>query len=787
VVALLVVALVAPAPAESGIASTGPAGSPLALALAPVAGALVVALLVALVVAGRRLLVAIRATGPGGRFALTGLAGLALLATLAGPALASTGDASTGPAGSPLLVVAGLALVVALVVARVAGRRPSPVAPVAGRRPSVTRRFAPVARLAESVSVYVPATVDVDSVASPALVASMVETVSRTLAGMFGGATVTDGLGSYVAESGALVQEPVRIVASNADTIDGPALDRVAGLARKVARTMGQECVAVNVNGTLYLVGPDDPAPASGSPVAGALVALLVVALAGPALAGPAGPVALVAGLAPALVALVVALARRPVALARYLVALALDDGPDDSLFYRWGVGTSFRRPLTLRMILDLTGRAVRYRYRLALASTCTGCQEPSDSDSPCYCGPEALADCGPEIANEVHESRRFAPGILVALVAIIRPAHDTAVRLPGLLVAGLAGLARTPWVPGLTILALVALAGPALAGETVATTGPGLLATLAGALALAGTLALVVALSGLDCARRLRRPVALVRSPLRTPGARCDRCDARLPAGRLCYRSGSRFLCHRCNGSRVRLARSPSPVPALARTPVALLVALVALAPVALAGSPSPADTLPGLFLVAVLAGSVLALVALHRRDHRGDAKGDATGPRFRPVALAGESIERARLALARYPWTLRTGEYLRTWWSPPCVPITGPDGYQSHRPLTLTLRVLAGCDNRGVPELAYRLALAGETLASGRRFYPSPLHAIDSDASAGALLAFMAHDAESDSAPDLLALNDESLSWWGLTLEGDDPDSPCDGCDGCDQEGDA
>ena len=126
-------------------------------------------------------------------------------------------------------------------------------------------RFRPVAMLTESVAVYVPSTTDIDCTADSELVAQTVQQVTRTLAQLFGGATVQAGTGSWISDSGALVQEPVQIVTSSASALTTQTLDSVMALARTVGRDMRQDCIAVSINGTLCLISPPASQPYAGT------------------------------------------------------------------------------------------------------------------------------------------------------------------------------------------------------------------------------------------------------------------------------------------------------------------------------------------------------------------------------------------------------------------------------------------------------------------------------------------------------------------------------------------
>ncbi len=97
------------------------------------------------------------------------------------------------------------------------------------------------------ISIIVPST-------APALYALIVQKVLTILASLFGGCTSVPGKGAWMSKTG-LVTEDITLVYSftDPDTLS-KALPKVEALARDIAQTMNQECVAVEVNGVMFFV-----------------------------------------------------------------------------------------------------------------------------------------------------------------------------------------------------------------------------------------------------------------------------------------------------------------------------------------------------------------------------------------------------------------------------------------------------------------------------------------------------------------------------------------------------
>ena len=105
--------------------------------------------------------------------------------------------------------------------------------------------------LNRKVSIYVPGTVNGNQPAL-GLQAEQTDLVLNQLSRWFGGATVTDATGGWISENLGLVKESIRLVTSFTDA-KGMFKHRghVMDLASYLAETMGQESVAVELDGKL--------------------------------------------------------------------------------------------------------------------------------------------------------------------------------------------------------------------------------------------------------------------------------------------------------------------------------------------------------------------------------------------------------------------------------------------------------------------------------------------------------------------------------------------------------
>lgn len=115
---------------------------------------------------------------------------------------------------------------------------------------SASEVFAEYGELNEYVAVYVPSTIYNKFVDNT----EYVDRVSKELSEMFGGATAYNAQGNYVADSGELITESVKIVKAYAEKVTGEMAKKVISLAKWIKEEMQQECVSVEYNGKLMFV-----------------------------------------------------------------------------------------------------------------------------------------------------------------------------------------------------------------------------------------------------------------------------------------------------------------------------------------------------------------------------------------------------------------------------------------------------------------------------------------------------------------------------------------------------
>lgn len=107
-------------------------------------------------------------------------------------------------------------------------------------------------RLSHKVTFYVPSTMDVDNAVDNT---AQVERVASALSGWFGGATSTPAVGYWLSPAAGLVAEKTVVVfayASEGDLTDH--VEDVVELAETVKTEMGQEAVAVEIDGEMYFI-----------------------------------------------------------------------------------------------------------------------------------------------------------------------------------------------------------------------------------------------------------------------------------------------------------------------------------------------------------------------------------------------------------------------------------------------------------------------------------------------------------------------------------------------------
>lgn len=96
------------------------------------------------------------------------------------------------------------------------------------------------------VSVTVPGTIAIDKPA-PRLQKKLAQEIAETMTRRYGGATMTNATGYYMADSGAIIREPVIIVESYVlDNRDPEPLART--LAQHIRRRMSQESTLYTVD-----------------------------------------------------------------------------------------------------------------------------------------------------------------------------------------------------------------------------------------------------------------------------------------------------------------------------------------------------------------------------------------------------------------------------------------------------------------------------------------------------------------------------------------------------------
>ena len=106
--------------------------------------------------------------------------------------------------------------------------------------------------LNSKITVYVPATVDVDKEIDNS---AYVERVARTLSNAFGGATATKAAGYWVAADNSLVAERTTMVFAYCSTADAEKyIDDIVRMCYELKHEMGQEAIALEYNGGMYFI-----------------------------------------------------------------------------------------------------------------------------------------------------------------------------------------------------------------------------------------------------------------------------------------------------------------------------------------------------------------------------------------------------------------------------------------------------------------------------------------------------------------------------------------------------
>lgn len=106
--------------------------------------------------------------------------------------------------------------------------------------------------LNSKITVYVPATVDVDKEIDNA---PYVERVARMLSEAFGGATSTPAQGFWVSQENALIRENTTMVFAYCRTEDAEKyMEDVVRLCVSLKHEMNQEAIAMEYNGDMYFI-----------------------------------------------------------------------------------------------------------------------------------------------------------------------------------------------------------------------------------------------------------------------------------------------------------------------------------------------------------------------------------------------------------------------------------------------------------------------------------------------------------------------------------------------------
>jgi hypothetical protein len=109
-------------------------------------------------------------------------------------------------------------------------------------------------KLAQNVKVFVPSTTAVNK-AGDELQGVYVRKFMELMSAEFGGSTSYRAIGAWLSTTEGLVTENVTIVEGFApDATSEKGLNKVLKLAAKMKRAMGQEAIAIQVNGDLFLL-----------------------------------------------------------------------------------------------------------------------------------------------------------------------------------------------------------------------------------------------------------------------------------------------------------------------------------------------------------------------------------------------------------------------------------------------------------------------------------------------------------------------------------------------------
>lgn len=107
--------------------------------------------------------------------------------------------------------------------------------------------------LTHSVTVYIPTTL-YNRPAPVALVESIKDFTLKSLCKLFGGVTITESIGGYVADDGSLIVESVYLCKSFTDNISPESIAQVHAIAEKIKLELSQESVSIEIDNTLDFI-----------------------------------------------------------------------------------------------------------------------------------------------------------------------------------------------------------------------------------------------------------------------------------------------------------------------------------------------------------------------------------------------------------------------------------------------------------------------------------------------------------------------------------------------------
>lgn len=113
-------------------------------------------------------------------------------------------------------------------------------------------RLQNVFKLASKITIYVPATVNINEVIDNT---EYVKRAATLLSECFGGATSTDALGYWVSPTAGLVKENTTMVFAYAADADlKKNLDKAIDFCEELKEEMKQDSIALELNGEMYFI-----------------------------------------------------------------------------------------------------------------------------------------------------------------------------------------------------------------------------------------------------------------------------------------------------------------------------------------------------------------------------------------------------------------------------------------------------------------------------------------------------------------------------------------------------